>query len=143
MGIGRAPSSPPSGKAAGGSSAAAGDPSTAPGPGRPEVLEYAHSLLAWAVPAIAKFPRSYRFTLGKRIERRLYGILELLIRATYAGRGDKLGYLRDANVELEILRHELRIGLGFRLLTDRQIEHATRLIDSVGRQVGGWIKGVA
>jgi hypothetical protein len=127
--------SPPHGEAAGGLSA--GD-----GPSRPEVVEHAHALLRWAVPAVGKFPRSFRFTLGERIERRLYDVLELLVRASYAKRAHKRPLLGDANVALEVLRHELRLALGFGLLTARQIEHATRLLDAVGRQVGGWLRTV-
>jgi hypothetical protein len=144
--VARAPSSPPSGKAAGGLSAA-GD-TAAPLPtqqllGRPEVIEHARTLLLWAIPAVGKFPRDHRFTLGDRIQHRLYGLLELLLRATYAARSHKRPLLQDANVELEILRHELRLALDLQLLSDRQIEHATRLIDAVGKQVGGWLRSVA
>lgn len=138
--VASAPPSPPSGKAAGGVSRPS---SPSVGPSRPEAIEHAHALLAWAVPAVAKFPRSYRFTLGERIEQRLYRILELLIRACYAARAEKRPFLVDANVELEILRHELRIAFGFRLWSERQIEHGTRLIETVGRQLGGWLRAVA
>ncbi len=129
-----APPPPPQGKAAGSLSSES--------PQRPEVVEHAHALLRWAVPAVGKFPRSFRFTLGERIERRLYDVLEQLIRATYAARGHKRPFLLETNVDLEVLRHELRLAQSFDLLTDRQIEHATRLLDAVGRQVGGWLRGL-
>jgi len=130
-----APPPPPAGEAAGGLLGLASS-----GPKRPEVVEHVHALLAWAVPTIGKFPRAYRFTLGERIERRLYDLLELLIRATYAARPEKRALLLEANVTLEVLRHELRIAFGFRLLSAGQLEHAVRLSDAVGRQVGGWLK---
>jgi hypothetical protein len=136
--VGCAPPPPPSGEAAGGFLAPG-----ASGPKRPEVVEHAHALLAWAVPAVGKFSRAYRFTLGERIERRLYDLLELLIRATYAAKPEKRALLLEANVTLEVLRHELRIAFGFRLLSQGQLEHATRLADAVGRQVGGWLKRLA
>jgi hypothetical protein len=150
--VGCAPPSPPSGKAAGGVSAAGSDPSStsqaSPAPsqqllGRPEVIEHARTLLLWAIPAVGKFPRDHRFTLGDRIQHRLYNVLELLLRATYAPRAHKRPLLQDSNVELEILRHELRLALDLRLLSERQVEHATRLIDAVGKQVGGWLRSVA
>lgn len=144
-----APSSPPSGKAAGGlSPAVAADASASAAPtqqllGRPEVVEHARTLLLWAIPAVGKFPREHRFVLGDRMQHRLYGLLEILLRATYASRREKAPLLRDANVELEILRHELRVARDLHLLSDRQIEHATRLIAAVGKQVGGWMRSVA
>jgi len=148
----RAPSSPPSGKAAGslsaaGAEAAGGRTASAPSAtqqtlGRPEVLEYARTLLLWAIPAVGKFPRDHRFTLGDRIQHRLYTVLELLLRATYSSRSHKPPLLQDVNVELEILRHELRLARDLKLLSDRQIEHATRAIDAVGKQVGGWLRSL-
>lgn len=134
--------SPPPGEAAGGVFAVAEGPRTS-GPQRPEVVERAHALLAWAVPTVARFPRAYRFTLGERIERRLYDLLEHLVRATYARAGEKLQRLDQANVELEVLRHEVRLAFGFRLLSGNQVEHVTRLADGVGRQIGGWRRSVA
>lgn len=109
---------------------------------RPEVVEHAHALLRWAIPAVGKFPRSFRFTLGERMERRLYELLELLVRATYAPRGSKRSLLVEAQVIMEVLRHEVRLCHGFHLLHERQVEHATRLLDSVGRQVGGWSRSL-
>lgn len=107
------------------------------------MVEHARALLQWAVPTVARFPRSYRFTLGERIERRLYDVLELLVRASYAARAQKRPMLLEVNVALEVLRHELRIAAEFRLLTAAQVEHVTRLVDAVGRQVGGWIRSLS
>jgi len=102
------------------------------------VVEQARDLLHWAIPAVQKFPRSFRFTLGERIERRLYHILEHLLRARYAPAAETRGHLDRANLDLEVLRHELRLAHEFRLLSRRQLEHAARLTDAAGRQVGAW-----
>ena len=32
------------------------------------VIQKTYDLIAWAVPAIGKFPRSHRFVLGERME---------------------------------------------------------------------------
>ncbi|MBL8724792.1 MAG: diversity-generating retroelement protein Avd, partial [Planctomycetes bacterium] len=128
-------SSPPHGEAAGALSPG--------GPGRPEVVEHAHALLAWALPMLGKFPRQHRFVLGDRMAQRLYHLLELLVRATYASRQAKRELLGAANVEIEVFRHELRIANAQQLVTVAQVEHATRLLDGVGRQVGGWRRALA
>ena len=128
--------SPPSGKAAGGSLV------SPDGSGRPEVVERARALLGWAIPLVAKFPRSFRFTLGERMERRLYDLLEGLVRASYAKRVDKAAILAETNLCLEVFRHELRLAFDFRLFSAGQIEHATRLCNDVGNQVGGWLRSL-
>jgi hypothetical protein len=101
-------------------------------------VERAHALIAWLLPVVARFPKHHRFSLGTRIEARAYAVLEQLVRAAYAERIRKAPLLDDANVALELLRHEFRIAFSQRLVSTGQVEHATRLIDEVGRQVGGW-----
>ncbi|MBC8328930.1 MAG: diversity-generating retroelement protein Avd [Planctomycetes bacterium] len=121
-------SSHPPGQAAGGSSAV--------------VIEHARDLLLWAVPTVAKFPRSFRFTLGERIERRLYATLEGLVRARYSKGPAKVEHLEAVNLDLEVFRHEIRVAHDLELLSLRQLEHCARLTDVVGRQIGGWARSL-
>jgi len=105
-------------------------------------VERARDLLLWAVPAVGRFPRNLRFTLGERIERRLYAILEGLLRARYGARAEKPGHLHAVNLDLEVFRHEIRLAHDLRALSLRQVEHCARLTDAVGRQVGGWLRSL-
>ena len=109
---------------------------------RPAAIEACRDLLKWLVPAVAKFPRSYRFTLGERIERRCYDVLEHLVRATYSPRPAKAPLLERANLDLEVMRPEVRIALELRVFAAKPFEHAVRLVDAVGRQVGAWRKSL-
>ena len=43
------------------------------------VVQKAYDLIAWAVPAIGKFPRNHRFVLGERMETALYDLLDALV----------------------------------------------------------------
>ena len=47
------------------------------------VIQKTYDLVKWSCGHIANFPRKYRFTLGERVERRLYHLLETLIQARY------------------------------------------------------------
>ncbi len=73
------------------------------------VIDKTYELVLWSCRHIAGFPRSHRFTLGERMELRLYELLELLLKAKYSGR--KAGLLRQANMELELLRGAIRPAL--------------------------------
>jgi hypothetical protein len=53
-------------------------------PATPKAIEDCHSLLAWMLPQLDKFPRSRRFTLGSRIEDGLLFVLERLVEAAYS-----------------------------------------------------------
>lgn len=78
-----------------------------------QAIVLAFDLVKWSLGAIAKFPRSHRFVLGERMERRLYDILERLVEAKYTR--DKAGLLRRVNLDLTILRFQVRLAseLGF------------------------------
>ena len=62
-------------------------------PGELLVIDKAYEVVLWSCRHIATFPRSHRFTLGERMERRLYDLLELLLKAKYTGQ--KAGLLRQ------------------------------------------------
>src|SRR5262249_33726340 len=55
-----------------------------------------------------KFPRNHRFVLGERIERNLYDLLEILIRAKFTRNRQEL--LQQANLGLEVLRFQMRLA---------------------------------
>ncbi|EGV16238.1 diversity-generating retroelement protein Avd [Thiocapsa marina] len=114
--------------------------SECPRPGAPTtagVVESCHALLTWIIPRLDDFPRARRFSLGAQLEQGVLELLRVLVQAAYTRDKDPL--LRRANRDLEVLRlwraaHELRV-IGM-----RQYEHGARLMDDVGRQIGGWLR---
>jgi hypothetical protein len=102
------------------------------------VIDRTYELVFWSCRHIAVFPRSHRFTLGERMERRLYDLLELLLKAKYSGQ--KAGLLRQANMELELLRFQLRLAKDLECLTLKRYEHGARAVNEIGRMVGAWLK---
>lgn len=71
-----------------------------------QVLLDFYQFALWTVRHTAKFPRHHRHSLGVSIENWLQAILALLLRAKY-GR-EKVPVLAEANIELEILRFQVR-----------------------------------
>jgi hypothetical protein len=63
------------------------------------VITKAYDLIPWSCNHTGKFPRNHRFVLGERIERNLYDLLEILIRAKYTKQRQEL--LEQANLVLE------------------------------------------
>ena len=63
------------------------------------------TLILWTCNHTGKFPRNHRFVLVERIERNLYDLLEILIRAKYDRQRQEL--LEQANLVLEILRFQV------------------------------------
>ncbi len=101
-------------------------------------LEKWYQFLLWLTPAVEKFPRTQKFTLGDRIQSAALDVLERLIEATYSR--DARPLLTAANLGLEKLRFLFRMAADLRLIDLRRYEFAARAIDEVGRLVGGWMK---
>lgn len=104
----------------------------------PQVVQSCHEVLLWLIPQLDKFPRVRRFTLGERLETGLIEVLELLVEAAYTRNKDTP--LRRANLRLEVVRHLWRLAHELKVMATRQYEHGARLIDDLGRQIGGWLR---
>lgn len=106
----------------------------------PQAVQDCHALLAWLIPVLDSFPRARRYGLGDRIESALLDVLEALLEAAYSR--DKAAALKRANLRLEIARHLWRLCLELRVVAMKRFEQGARLMDGVGRQIGGWLRSV-
>lgn len=97
-----------------------------------------YDLLKGLLPVVSKFPKDKRYTLGNRIEDKALDILELLIKANYTK--ERLELLKIVNIDLEILRHMVRLSYDLKFINLPKYECLSREIDEIGRLVGGWIK---
>ena len=79
-----------------------------------KVVKDFYDLMLYLTQRIEKFPRHHRYTLGTDMERRLNGVLALLLKAKY--RSEKVDVLADANLELEVLRFQSRLAADLKAL---------------------------
>ena len=99
------------------------------------------ALLLWVLQATVRYPRHYRAALGKATQEAALLLQRQLIAA--ARRRDKRVALQAADEALHELRVLLRQGQTLGLITLGQYEHVVRLLDEVGRLLGGWRKSLA
>ncbi|MBM3222079.1 MAG: diversity-generating retroelement protein Avd [Candidatus Rokubacteria bacterium] len=99
----------------------------------------AYDLLKWLLPATARFPRQQRFVLARQIEESAFALHRALLRAL----DERESALADADRELAALRAYLRLACELRFFSVNQYEHAARLVDELGRLIGGWKRRVA
>ncbi len=78
--------------------------------------------------------------LGERIERNLYDLLEILIRAKYTRTRQEL--LEQANLVLEILRFQIRLAKDLHCLKVESYGFAAKAIEEIGKLVGGWLRSI-
>jgi hypothetical protein len=108
-----------------------------------QVIQDFQDLSVYLTARVLTFPRGVRYGLGLAMEQRLQVLLALLIRAKYASPAGKAPHLREANVELEVLRFQLRQALEVKALPIKSHRHAIERLTQVGNQVGGWLKALA
>ena len=112
-------------------------PSPTPSRGELPIIQATMDLIQWFVPLLNSLPRDHRFVLGDRLVQGLFDLLEGLVAARYATA--KLERLEPLNARLDLLRLQIRLLHNFQLIDDRRYEHVARLVEEVGRQLGGWI----
>jgi hypothetical protein len=106
--------------------------------GAPQVVSVTYDLLLYLIPQVSKFPRSQRYLLGDRLERACFDVFEMLILAAYSR--EKVGILEKANVRLEQARYYLRLCKDLKLVSVHRYEIASKKINEIGMQIGGWLK---
>lgn len=109
-------------------------------PSTPRAVQDCRELLLWTIPHLDKLPRMRRYTLGEKLENRILSVLESLVTAAYTK--DKRAVLSRANRDLEVCRHLWRLCHDFKGISVRSYEHGARLMQDLGRQIGGWARAM-
>jgi len=102
------------------------------------VIQKTYDLIKWYIPVINRLPNSHKFGLGDKIVDVLYSLLENLILAKYDQ--NKIDILEHSNAKIDILRHQTRLLLDFKLIEDNRYQYASRLIYDIGTDIGAWLK---
>ena len=105
------------------------------------ILTKLQDLLVYLIPQLGKFPRDQKFVLGDRIETKVLDVQESCLRAYYSR--DKRGHLLEANLQLEVARHLVRLAHALKLFSTHTYGVLAAKMDEVGRMVGGWLKSQA
>jgi len=104
------------------------------------LLARTFDLLDWLLPKLEGFPRIYRYNVVRRLGDATLDFQEHLL-AAQARRGrSRLHALRDADAALNRVRLYLRLAHHWRWLSDGQYLHASRMIQELGRLLGGWLR---
>lgn len=98
-----------------------------------------HDFVRWLLEHTIKFPKSQRFVMAKRTEDAALDFYDLLIKASKDG-SERRQVLKDADLQLERIKHYLRLCVELNLLSVSQYEHASKAIFEIGKLLGGWMK---
>ncbi len=111
---------------------------TSPDP-RPESPLFAktYDFLLWLIPLTLKFPKSQRFLLAERLSGMALDFYDLIIAAVQQPQV-QAQKLDEADRLLAKIRLYVRLSHDLACLSLGQYEHAARLMDELGRLIGGW-----
>jgi len=98
-----------------------------------------YDLLQWLLRTTMDFPKSQRFVLAKRVQDAAFDLQEALLEAGLSALG-RAESLHQADLALAKLRFHVRLSHDMAWLTLGQYEHVSRMIDEVGRLLGGWMR---
>jgi hypothetical protein len=115
-----------------------GESAPAPDVGMLPVVEAWQEVLVWLLRATESFPKRARLSVTLKVEQAALAVLDGLVTAAFQRRQLKRATLDQVNLDLTRLRLFLRLARELRYLSLDSHEKAIRMIDGVGRQVGGW-----
>lgn len=101
-----------------------------------------YDFLSWLLPLTGKFPREHRFVVTARLQGAALDFQERLIEANAARQGARAIRIAEADAELLKVRLYLRLCHRWAWLSNGQYQHASLLVDEIGRLLGGWQKTV-
>ncbi len=96
-----------------------------------------YDFLLWLLPLTLKFPKAQRFLLAERLGKMALDFYELILEAvTFPDVKDEK--IAQADLLLVKIRLYLRLSFDLQCISSGQFEHAARMVDELGRLVGGW-----
>jgi four helix bundle protein len=105
-----------------------------------KILQKTYDMIQYGYICLRQFPKSEKYTLAAEIKQSMYRLLKLIITANK--RYYKKTTLQDIDVELEFLRYLVRLSADaeLRFLPLKKYENWSKMLNEIGRMLGGWIK---
>jgi 23S rRNA-intervening sequence protein len=104
------------------------------------ILTQTYDLLRWLLPCCEGFPKSQRFVLTERLQRAVLDFVETIYAANAQKGAERLNLLFTADGLLNTLRLYMRLARQFEILKPGQNLHGSKMINEVGKLLGGWIR---
>lgn len=94
------------------------------------------------IPIQRNLPKGERFGLGQKIDHFFIELLETLHRASFSSVLAKLPLLGEALLTIDSLRFFIQLSWELKLIPTNQFLTIGQEIETVGKMVGGWRKGL-
>lgn len=98
-----------------------------------------YDFLLWLLPLTLKFPKAQRFLLAERLGKMALDFYDLILEAVTDPQ-NQIENIQKADRLLAKVRLYIRLSHDLECMSTGQFEHAARLVDELGRLLGGWIR---
>lgn len=97
-------------------------------------------LVYYSNDLVRKFPKCEQFALVKEIKSTLYSGLRCIIYAIKLyNKQDKLRYLRELDIQLNLLKVHIRISYKYKYITMNNYQTCSNQLTDISNLLGGWI----
>ena len=103
-----------------------------------KIFHKTYEFIKWLHTLLNKFPKSEKYTMAQKIENTSLSFLEAIIESN--NEFDKKKSLQKAIIEIDKLRIFFRLSKDLQFISFAQYEYGCKLIDEIGRMLGGWYK---
>ncbi len=105
-----------------------------------KILQKTYDMIVYGNICLKEFPKHEKHVMAANIRSSMYRLLELIVRANK--KYHKKTTLQDIDIELELLRTYIRFSTDpkVRYLPLRKYENWSKMLNEIGRMLGGWIK---
>jgi hypothetical protein len=100
-------------------------------------------LLDLATKAQEQMPRGVKRSMGERLFQLCVDMLSLMALANATKRAERAAHLQELLKLVHTAQVVLRVCFDSRYVSPKIWGKATQLLDSIGRQAGGWLKSAA
>ena len=89
---------------------------------------------------VRKYPKSEKFALVNEIKSILYvGLKNLMYAVKLYSKNEKLKYLNELDINLNILKVHVRLSYKYKYITMKNYQTWSNLITDICNMLGGWI----
>lgn len=104
------------------------------------IRQKCEAMIEYGYVALRQFPVFERHVLAAEMRGSMWGLLRLIVLCNK--RYYKKTTLQDLDVELDLLRAQVRLAKALGYLDFKKYEHWAKLNDEIGRMLGGWLKSI-
>ena len=97
--------------------------------------------MLYGMGALKQYPNSEKFVLAADTRKSMYRMVELIV--TCNKKYTKKTTLQQLDIELDVLRMKVRIGMKSGFLPFRKYENWAKKLDEIGKLLGGWMRAEA